>query len=226
MDGRPDYARAIGLYAWAVNAGHGEASRRLKSLLTYRYLIWASEAPVASYRPEFTWTSSKHAWMRVVRSALAAWALRKAEAARAELIMTRLEGYPNLDRAAAAKRSAKTWYGIAMQCSRCTDPAALYGYARYWEFDVLDKDLPFGPPDRCERTIEWCLNAARFGHVEASYHAAYLRDEGFGLKQDPLEAIRWYAVAAEAGYSDARERLVRLVDTHLYANKVTPRLPA
>ena len=219
LDQRPDYARAIGLYARAAAAGHSEARQRLLSLIAYRSRIWVTDTPVPCYRPEYTLTIGKYALTRAVLLALAARALRKAEDASAELRLARLE--VNLDYARACKSAnhAKSWYSKALRFTRSSDPNVLYSYARFWELDPHTKDFPMVDAQHYQWSIVWCTTAAGMGHVEAAYRAAYLRDEGLGLKQDLIEAIKWYAVAAEAGYEDARDRLLRLVNKKLPADE-------
>ena len=48
------------------------------------------------------------------------------------------------------------------------------------------------------------------GEPFAQFRLGVLYEEGKGITQDSLEAIRWYVVASAQGHSDATYRLARL----------------
>lgn len=54
-----------------------------------------------------------------------------------------------------------------------------------------------------ETAASWYLAAARGGHAVAAYTVAFQYYRGRGVKQDLVEAYRWFDVAAERGVGDA-----------------------
>src|SRR5690349_10854452 len=48
---------------------------------------------------------------------------------------------------------------------------------------------------------------AEAGHARAQSNLAGLHAEGFGIERNPVEAARWFAIAARAGDSEAQAML-------------------
>lgn len=58
--------------------------------------------------------------------------------------------------------------------------------------------------------IQAMRKAAEQGHAEARFCLGECCEEGVGVEKDPVEAARWYRLAAEQGHEDAAEALARL----------------
>ena len=54
---------------------------------------------------------------------------------------------------------------------------------------------------------EWYRKAAEQGYVAAQYMVGKCYDNGFGIDEDKVEALKWYREAAEHGHADAQYRL-------------------
>ena len=53
---------------------------------------------------------------------------------------------------------------------------------------------------------EWLLLAQK-GHTNAQYNLGVMYDEGHGVLQDNVEAVKWYQLAAEKGNTSAQYNL-------------------
>ena len=49
--------------------------------------------------------------------------------------------------------------------------------------------------------------AAKKGNAEAQYNLGLCYSQGEGVKEDRVEAVSWYRLAAEQGHQDARKKL-------------------
>ncbi|MCX7177970.1 MAG: sel1 repeat family protein, partial [Proteobacteria bacterium] len=60
------------------------------------------------------------------------------------------------------------------------------------------------------KAMQWYQKAAEAGDARAMDNIGVLYERGWGIAQNPAEAILWYRRAAAAGDETARENLARL----------------
>ena len=60
-----------------------------------------------------------------------------------------------------------------------------------------------GVPLDPDRSLRWCLTAARAGDIKAMYRMSYLYSAGQGVEQSPELALAWATLAAGRGNLDA-----------------------
>jgi hypothetical protein len=72
----------------------------------------------------------------------------------------------------------------------------------YFSGNNVDRD--------CAKALWWWQQAAAQGHQSAIYSVALCHEYGHSVEKSRLNAIRWYGLAFEAGYSRAANDLLRL----------------
>ena len=60
------------------------------------------------------------------------------------------------------------------------------------------------------KAVEWYLNAAKQGHVNAQYNLGLCYAVGEGVDEDEEEAVKWLRKAADQGHVDAKKKLKEL----------------
>jgi TPR repeat protein len=58
-----------------------------------------------------------------------------------------------------------------------------------------------------EKAFYWDIRAAKQGHPDAMYHAAWAYELGYGTEQDLGEAHKWFREAAALGHKNSRKKL-------------------
>jgi len=58
-----------------------------------------------------------------------------------------------------------------------------------------------------ESPLEDVLPCAEQGDVVAQFHLGARYDNGYGVPEDDVEAVRWYRLAADQGYARAQNNL-------------------
>jgi TPR repeat protein len=56
----------------------------------------------------------------------------------------------------------------------------------------------------------WLGRAANAGHVDAQHHLAEVLGNGYGVKHDPDESLRWHRIAASYGHKESQDKLEKL----------------
>ena len=123
-------------------------------------------------------------------------------------------------RASAAKGSkhgqwtlARFYYrgegGVAMDYDA---GVALWRLAAAQGYDRAQDDLGshFQCAEEDAEALVWFMRAAAQGHGRALYMVGVFYENGYSVAADEVEAMRWYKCAAEAGWSDAADSLMRL----------------
>ena len=57
---------------------------------------------------------------------------------------------------------------------------------------------------------ELWLPLAEQGEPRAQFFLGFMHDMGFGVPEDDKEAIKWYQLAAEQGYAEAKVNILKL----------------
>ena len=70
-----------------------------------------------------------------------------------------------------------------------------------------------GRPVDAEVAARWCLLAADGGFAPAQYEMARMYEAGEGVRRNVVEAHKFYKLAAEQRYKDAKKRKKKLADT-------------
>jgi TPR repeat protein len=70
-----------------------------------------------------------------------------------------------------------------------------------------------GRPVDLEVAADWCLKAADAGFVPAQYEMAKMYEEGEGVRKNVVQAHKYYKLAAEQRYKDAKKRKKKLAKT-------------
>jgi len=72
-----------------------------------------------------------------------------------------------------------------------------------------------------DKALEMFLKSAELGNAEAMKNIAVMYKNGLGRKQDPAQALRWYLIAAKAGYkAEGLEGLIGEMKTALTPEQV------
>jgi localization factor PodJL len=58
--------------------------------------------------------------------------------------------------------------------------------------------------------VEWFTRAAERGYVDSAFDLAVFYERGIGVRQDLVQSLKWYGVAAIAGDMPSRERAEHL----------------
>lgn len=56
----------------------------------------------------------------------------------------------------------------------------------------------------------WLGRAANAGHVDAQHQLAVVLGNGYGVKHDPEESLRWHRIAASYGHKESQDKLEKL----------------
>lgn len=56
----------------------------------------------------------------------------------------------------------------------------------------------------------WLGRAANSGHVDAQHQLAVVLGNGYGVKHDPEESLRWHRIAASYGHKESQDKLEKL----------------
>jgi TPR repeat protein len=56
----------------------------------------------------------------------------------------------------------------------------------------------------------WLGRAATAGHVNAQHQLAVVLGNGYGVKHDPEESLRWHRIAASYGHKESKDKLEKL----------------
>lgn len=87
------------------------------------------------------------------------------------------------------------------------DPRGMHAYAMYL-FDGVG-----GPANKTE-SLTWLERAGAAGLVDSQYNAARIHEQGDdGIAADPVQALKWYTVAARSGDAQAQAAVQRLSPT-------------
>jgi TPR repeat protein len=70
-----------------------------------------------------------------------------------------------------------------------------------------------GRPVDSKAAAAWCLKAADAGFVPAQYEMAKIYEAGQGVRLNLVEAHKFYSLAAEQRYEDAKKRKKKLAKT-------------
>ena len=70
-----------------------------------------------------------------------------------------------------------------------------------------------GRPVDSKTAAAWCLKAADAGFVPAQYEMAKIYEAGEGVRLNLVEAHKFYSLAAEQRYEDAKKRKKKLAKT-------------
>lgn len=70
-----------------------------------------------------------------------------------------------------------------------------------------------GRPVDSKTGAAWCLKAADGGFLPAQYEMAKIYEAGEGVRQNSVEAHKFYKLAAEQRYKDAKKRKKQLTKT-------------
>jgi TPR repeat protein len=96
----------------------------------------------------------------------------------------------------------QAWLPLAEQGS----PAAQFNLSLLYRYGK-------GRPVDSETAAEWCLKAADAGFVPAQYEMAKIYEAGEGVRRNPVEAHKFYSLAASQRYEDAKKRKKQLAKT-------------
>jgi TPR repeat protein len=94
------------------------------------------------------------------------------------------------------------WLPLAEQGS----PAAQFNLSLLYRYGK-------GRPVDSKTAAEWCLKAADAGFVPAQYEMAKIYEAGEGVRLNLVEAHKFYSLAAEQRYEDAKKRRKTLAKT-------------
>jgi TPR repeat protein len=85
-------------------------------------------------------------------------------------------------------------------------PAAQFNVALLYRYGK-------GRPVDAEIAAEWCLKAADAGFLPAQYEMGKMYEAGEGVRRNVVEAHKWYKLAAEQRYKDAKKLKKKLAKT-------------
>ena len=94
------------------------------------------------------------------------------------------------------------WLPLAEQES----PAAQFNLSLLYRYGK-------GRPVDSEVAADWCLKAADAGFVPAQYEMGKIYEAGEGVRRNVIEAHKWYKLAAEQRYKDAKKLKKKLAKT-------------
>ena len=70
-----------------------------------------------------------------------------------------------------------------------------------------------GRPVDHESAADWCLKAANEGLAPAQYEMARMYEAGEGVEKSAIDAHKWYSLAAEQRFEDAKKRKKNVAKT-------------
>jgi localization factor PodJL len=110
--------------------------------------------------------------------------------------------YPDGSNGAVADASkARAW---AQRAAEGGDPKGMHTYGMYLYEGVG------AAPDQAAG-MRWLRKAAERGLIDSQYNVAKLYEDGApGIARDPVEALKWYLIAARAGDEGAEAAVDRL----------------
>jgi TPR repeat protein len=94
------------------------------------------------------------------------------------------------------------WLPLAEQGS----PVAQYNLSLLYRYGK-------GRPVDSRIAADWCLKAADAGFLPAQYEMARIYEAGEGVRRNPVEAHKFYSLAAQQRYKDAKKRRKQLAKT-------------
>jgi TPR repeat protein len=103
------------------------------------------------------------------------------------MFRTGLLGIPDFDEAAR-------WFELAVAQDH---PGALFNMGlMFFQFEVMPPDVPRTRFAVQEVAFERFSQAAELGHPEAQLYLGHMYAEGLGVFRDPVQAYKWYQLAA------------------------------
>ena len=100
------------------------------------------------------------------------------------------------------EQAYQEWLPLAEQ----GDPAAQFNLGLLFRYGK-------GRPVDAKVAAEWCLKAADVGFLPAQYEMAKMYEAGEGVRRNVVEAYKWYKLAAEQRYKDAKKLKKKLAKT-------------